>query len=180
MTLTQEMQRALSNRARAANRRLERATPGQRAYLEKQIEKYHTRERAPGFNVFQQGKAQSEAEYRARMRELDTFMAAKTSTRKGWKSVKKAQVEAAGKTLREKQGYNLTDNELALILEEIDTGHGSADFYKALANVEINKAAAGDRWTPNAETISAALAERRSAQERAEMLIKARSEKKGS
>lgn len=177
MALTREMQRALANRARAANRRLERATPGQRAYLEKQIAKYHVRERGTNI-VFKQGKAMSEAEYRARMRELDTFMAARTSTRRGWDQMKREQVESAGATIRG-QGYDITDDELAIILEEIDDGHGSAAFYKALANVEIGKELAGDTWTPSREQISNALNERRSAQQRTEMLLKMRQKNGG-
>lgn len=208
MALTQEMQRALANRARAANRRLERASEGQRAYLEKQIAKYHVRERGANI-VFKQGKAASEAEYRARMRELEKFMSARSSTIKGWREIKAANVSAAGETLREKQNYNITDDELAIILEEIDEGHKSKEFYSALANVEISKANA-DRayrealadeieklvdegltlekatekaeekikpqsyWGASADEIRNAINERRSAQQRAEMLLKMR------
>lgn len=200
MALTQAMLKDFVNLARAANRRLERATPGQRMYLQQKIAKYHTRERAPGINVFSQAKPKTEAEYRSRMKELEQFMGAKTSTKKGWQAVKKAQVSAAGKTIRA-QGSNLTDEELASILQEIDEGHRSAEFYKALANVEIVKREAeqkleadkeearakgmsekeiekkfkyADYWTPSDEAISNAINSRRSAQERAEHLIKLR------
>ena len=172
MPVTAEQQKSLAKLARAANRRLERATKGQRAYLEKQIAKYHTRERAEGFYVFQQGKAGSEAEYRARMRELDTFMAARTSTRKGWDLIKKEQVEAAGDTIR-RGGSNITDKELALVLDEIGKGHSSADFYKALANVEISKRT-DDSWTPSRENIRESINERRTAQERTALLLQLR------
>ena len=74
MAVTSVQQKMLAATARRANRRLERATPGQRAYLEKQIKGYHTRTRESGARVFQQGKAGSETEYRARMRELRRFL----------------------------------------------------------------------------------------------------------
>lgn len=173
MPVTAAQQKELAGLARAANRRIERATPGQRSYLESQISKYHVRQRDSGMTVFQQGKAKSEAEYRARMRELEAFMNAHTSTRKGWDKVKQEQVEAAGKTLRD-EGADISDDELALILEEIGEGHSSAEFYKALANVEISKAAAGDSWTPNRDAIRNALETRRSDQERTLALLAAR------
>lgn len=172
MAITNEQQKALANLARAANRRLERAPAGQRAYLERQISKYHIRERGAGI-VFKQGKAKSSAEYRVRMRELEKFMSAKSSTRRGWDAMKKAQVSAAGETLR-RGGSNLSDDELATILEELDEGHSSAEFYKALANVEIAKSAAGASWEPTDETIKTAINERRSAQERTEALLRSR------
>ena len=171
MAITSAQQTALAKLARAANRRLERAPEGQRAYLERQIAKYHTRQRGE-MTVFSQGKAKSEAEYRARMRELEAFMQAKTSTRTGWKAVKKQQVQAAGDTLRS-QGADISDEELALVLEEIGEGHSSAEFYKALANVEIAKQS-DDDWTPSRDSIRDALNARRTAQERTQALIKAR------
>lgn len=173
MPLTQSMIKELTNLARAANRRIERATPGQLRYLQSKITKYHVRERKPGFNVFSQAKPKNMAEYYSRMKELNNFMAAKTTYKKGWEAVKRAQVASAGKTLRA-EGTNITDDELALILMEIGEGHRSAEFYKALDNVEISKRAAGDKWTPSAEAISDAINTRRSAQERAKLLIKLR------
>lgn len=176
MALTQEMQRELAARARAANRRIERATPGQRSALEHYTRQYHTRQRANGMIVFQQGKAKTEAEFKARMRELDLFMGTAEnptiSTRAEWERVKAANVKAAGETLRE-DGADITDEELAAVLAELGDG-STADFYKALANVEIAKASAGEGWSPTRENIHAAVTARRSAQERATALIKAR------
>lgn len=181
MALTKEMQRELAARARAANRRIERATEGQRKALEHYTRQYHTRQRANGMYVFQQGKAKTEAEYRARMRELDLFMGSAEqptiSKRSEWERVKRENVKAAGETLRE-DGSSITDEELATLLEELDGG-GPAEFYKALANVEIAKDRAGDNWSASAEAIREAIAARRSAQERVEMLIKARAGKTG-
>lgn len=203
MALTQAMIKDFVNLARAANRRIERATPGQQAYLQQKIAKYHIRARITperAINVFSQAKPKTEAEYRTRLKELEKFMGAVTTKRTGWEAVKRAQVSGAGKTLRA-QGSNLTDEELATILQEIDEGHSSAEFYKALANVEIakreaeqkleaDKAAAraqgmsekeikkkfkyADYWTPSASVIYQAINERRSAQERVEHLINLR------
>ena len=176
MALTAEMQRELASRARAANRRLERATEGQRAALEHYTRQYHTRVRDNGMIVFQQGKAKTEAEYKARMRELDLFMGTAEdptiSKRSEWERVKKENVRKAGDTLRE-GGADITDDELAVILEETEGG-STADFYKALANVEIAKNSGDSEWTPSREKIKEAITARRSAQERATALIKSR------
>jgi hypothetical protein len=169
MPVTAQQQKLLAATARRANRRLERATEGQREYLEYQIRKYHTRTREGGARVFQQGKAGSEAEFKARMRELRLFLGeerdpetgepiVKTSTRKGWESLKSQQVAAAGETLRgEKNGYTITDAELAALLEEV--GHGKkedkfAKMYAALGNVEAARQAAGRELT-EAEVLAA-------------------------
>lgn len=174
MPLTQSMIKEFTNLARAANRRLERATSGQRSYLQSKISKYHIRERKPGVTVFSQAKPKTMAEYHSRMNELKAFMGAATSTRKGWEAVKRAQVSAAGKTLRA-EGSNITDEELAIVLEEIGGGHSSAEFYKALANVEISKREHPDYWVnADRDKILEAINERRSAQERAKLLIKLR------
>lgn len=177
MAITKEMQKELAGLARAANRRIERADPGQRDALMNQIKGYHVRERSSGLTVFEQGKAKSEAEYRARMKELKMFMKAKTTTRTGWKEIKSKAVKEAGKTIRA-EGSDLTDEELNNILQEIDKGHSSAEFYKALANVEIAKGKAGDKWEPDPEAIRKAVNTRRSAQKRTEMLLKIREQRR--
>lgn len=179
--ITEQAQKALAALARAANRRIERATEGQRKALEHYTRQYHTRERANGMIVFQQGKAKTEAEYKARMRELELFMgSAKQPTiskRSEWERVKRENVKAAGETLRG-DGSSITDEELATLLEELDGG-GTAEFYKALANVEIAKERAGENWSASPEAIRDAISARRSAQERVELLIKARAGKTG-
>lgn len=150
MAITDAMQRELARVARAANRRLERASEGQRAALDYYLRGYHTREGARG-TVFQQGRAKTEREYRARMAELEAFMSGESTTRRGWKELKEENISKAGETLRGR-GYDLKDEELAQIL--IETGGakkvGKA-FYKALNNVQAarNKKAksAGDDFT---------------------------------
>lgn len=178
MTLTAEMQHELANLARAANRRIERATPGQRQALEHYLKGYHTRERDNGMRVFQQGKAKSVSEYKQRMKELRKFMGTEEeptiSRRSEWEKVKREAVEKAGETIR-KQGYNITDDELSNILQEAHLAD-STEFYKALANVEISKNEAGDFWNATRNEIAKALESRRTAQERAEALIRSRKE----
>lgn len=178
MPLTKAQQAELAKLARAANRRLERATEGQRSYLEYQIRKYHTRTREGGAVVFQQGKASTTAEYRARMRELNRFMGydekeVRSSYRKGWESMKTEQVAKAGETLRSK-GRDITDEELAQVLKELDAKNKDATLYSALTHVELAKAEAGDAWEPSADAIRDALADKRSAQDQAERLLRLR------
>lgn len=178
MAVTSAQQKELAKLARAANRRLERATEGQRSYLEYQIRKYHTREREGGERVFMQGKASTTAEYNARMRELRRFMGydekkVRSSYRKGWESMKSEQVAKAGETLRGVK-VDITDEELALILEELDAKNKDATLYDALVNVELAKEEAGDMWEPSADAIQAALADKRDDQEKAERLLRLR------
>ena len=182
MPVTKEQQKELARLARAANRRLERATEGQRAYLEYQIRKYHTRERESGMRVFQQGKASTTAEFNARMRELRRFMGyddkqVRSSYRKGWEQMKAEQVAAGGAKLRGIK-VNITDEELALILQELDAKNKDATLYDALVNVELAKEEAGDKWEPSQEAIQTALAEKRDDQEKTERLLRLREENK--
>lgn len=177
MAITSEMQRELAKKARAANRRLERASEGQRRALEYYIRGYAVRQRGE-YIIFQQGKAKSEAEYKKRMQELEDFMQAESSTKKGWKALKERQVRAAGETLRD-EGSNLTDDELANVLIELNRdgdSKGGSDviFQAAVQNVEIAKRKAGKNWTGSDQQIRDAINSRRSAQERVQTLLKLR------
>ena len=120
MAISKEQQKELANMARRANRRLERATEGQRRALEYYLRGYTTREGKDG-TVFKQGSAKTEAEYKKRMTELESFLGSKDdpriSTRTEWERVKRQNVELANIKLKEK-GYDFTDDELAAILEE--------------------------------------------------------------
>ena len=79
MALTREMQKELTMFARRMNRRIERASEGQRRSLEYNIRGYTTRQRSSGITVFSQAKAKTEQEYYKRMKELKAFEQAKTS-----------------------------------------------------------------------------------------------------
>lgn len=186
MAITSEMQRELVNLARAANRRIERATEGQRNALEYYLRGYHTRKRDNGMIVFQQGNAKTEREYKARMKELKRFMEGDPkekdeeykpiSTRAGWEKLKKENVAKAAETLRA-AGNDITDEELEMILiegAEEDIGGSDPVMLAAVQNVQIAKAEAGEKWTPSPEAIRAAIDQRRSDQERVEQLIRTR------
>lgn len=166
--ITAAQQKELAYLARAANRRLERAPEGQRRSLEHNIKNYHTREGSRGL-VFQQGKAKTESEYRQRMAELKKFMAAKTSTRSGWEQLKKENMGKAQASLSD-MGYDITDEELAIILEE--EGGGGKAFYKALENVQAAKGPENKELTP--EEVKEAIYQRRSDYEATLAAIKAR------
>ena len=172
MAVTEALQKQLESMARKANQRLERASEGQRGALQHYMRKYHTRNREGLGLVFQTGKAKTDAEAKSRIRELEAFLASKTSTRSGWEQLKKESIEKAGETIRG-QGSDITDEELAQILTEIGEGHSSSEFYKALANVEIAKRESPD-WAPSADKIAEAINARRSAQERTQLLIEKR------
>lgn len=153
MTITKEMQKELAKKARAANRRLERASEGQRRALEHYTKGYHTFSTAKG-DRFRQGKAKTEAEYRQRMEELEDFLSGETSTRKGWEALKKRNVEAANKKLKQ-MGYEFTDEELANVLEE--GRPKDANFYHVLNIVQAYRNAGAEL---DDETIIEALTSR--------------------
>ncbi len=140
MAISKEQQRELKNLARAANRRLERASAGQRKSLEYNIKGYNVREGKYG-KAFSQAAAKTEREYKQRLAELEKFMSAQTSTRKGWESLQRSNIEKATGTLSE-MGYDVTEDELEAILKEVGGAKGG-QFYKALENVQAFKEETG-------------------------------------
>lgn len=139
MAISDQMQRELAKLARAANRRLERADKNQRAALDYYLRKYHTRQGAHG-TVFQQGKAKTEREYRARMKELERFMGTEDnptiSAKKRWEAVKQSNLEAGIEKLQGK--YDLPDEVLAqVIMETGGKKKAGKTFYTALNNVMV-------------------------------------------
>ena len=168
MPVTKQQQVALTKLARAANRRLERATEGQRKSLEHNIKGYHTREGSRGI-VFQQGKAKNEREYRQRMAELQAFMQAKTSKRRTWEELKKSNIQKAQESLTN-MGYDVTDDELEIILQE--TGGSSRAFYRALENVQATKEGPDDELS--ADDVRKAINERHTDYEATLQMIRKR------
>lgn len=126
---------------RKANRRLERASEGQRKAMEYYFRKYHMRETAEGEKRFSGTKPETAGELRLRTAELEDFIRAETSYRAGWKALKAANVAKANIKLTNEKGYTFTDRELATIMEEYgDTkGEKHEGFYAALANVQAAK-----------------------------------------
>ena len=144
MAITAKQQRELANLARKANRRLERASEGQRAALEHYIKGYTTREGTHGLS-FSQAKANSEAEYRKRMKELGDFLGTKEkptiSLKSEWNRVKNLSIKHAKSTLDEK-GFNITEKELSAVLQE--TRPTKDNFYHVLELMQVAKNSGAD------------------------------------
>lgn len=174
--------------ARRMNRRIERASEGQRRSLEYNIRGYTTRQRSSGITVFSQAKAKTEQEYYKRMKELKAFEQAKTSTRAGWKRLKRSNVEKAAQTFRDDGGYDITDDELEIILEELEAQELSKGkrnrigtppaLMEAITNVEIAKSQLGDSWEETIDNIRSAINQKRSDFQRTKMLLELRKRKK--
>ena len=121
--ITREQIKEIRTLTRRANRRIERATPGQRSALNYYVNKATG---ADKFSASTKGLTQEQAA--AKLRDLETFLNSPSSTRKGWDRIKEENVRKANETLSE-EGYDLTDEELAEILEQIDTKN-KKDYYR--------------------------------------------------
>ena len=155
---------------KTANERLRSATAGQRSYLEYQVNK------ATGAKKFSgRTKGMSYVEAKHQLEKLQRFLDAKTSTKTGWKALKKQQLQAANKRWKS-WGYNLTDNELALILQQVDTKDKTA-YYQAVDKVQAAKFMGGG-YELDDNAIAAAIDEKISEQQAAQGLIKARGKSK--
>lgn len=184
--ITREQIKEIRTLTRRANRRIERATPGQRKALEYYIKKYTG---ATKFSAATKGLTGEAAA--KKLADLNRFLAGESSTRRGWDRLKQKNVENANKKLR-KQGYNLTDEELAELLEQIDTKNRN-DYYKAVNLVEAAKLEAiakqeaaeqegeeleaGTGWEGSSEDIAAAIAEKVTYQEALAKAIMARNKR---
>lgn len=118
----------LDKLAKKANQRLASMKEGQ-----KQAVEYWTKG-----EKFSRAVPKSRAEYNQRMRDVERFLAAESTTRRGWEKIKKTAVESAGRTLRTDRKYNLTDQELANIFKEVDK-KSQRQLYKILDIVQAKK-----------------------------------------
>ena len=168
--ITREQIKEIRTLTRRANRRIERATPGQRSALNYYVRKVTG---ANKFSASTKGLTQEQAA--AKLRDLETFLNSPSSTRKGWDRIKKENIRKANETLSE-EGYNLTDEELAEILEQIDT-RNKKDYYKAINLVSAAKLEAGAGWEGSSEDIAEAIGEKVTYQEALERAILARNER---
>lgn len=151
--ITKEQKQQIRTLTRRANRRIERATEGQRAALEYYVNK------ATGADKFSATtKGLSAEQAAAKIRDIERFLAGESSTRKGWDKIKEENVRKANETLRS-QGYDLSNEELAEILEQVDTS-SKKDFYKAINLVEAKKIEEGEGWEGSPDEITAAIAEK--------------------
>ena len=147
--MTKQQQSEIKLLTRRANRRLERATSGQRKALEHYIGKEK-------FSASSKGLTYAEAQ--AKIEKLNRFLSGESSTRKGWDALKARQVAKANKAWG-KMGYNLTDEELANILIQVDTDNHQ-DYYRAVNLVQAAKDEAeltGEDWYGSEDAVEALL-----------------------
>lgn len=135
---------------RLANRRIERAEGGQRSYLEYWVNQMTG---AKQFSASTKGLTFEQAQ--AKLNELYKFTSYKGSTKKGWEELKKLSVEKTREKL-DLMDYDLTDEELADILEQLDSKKRK-DFYLAVNKVQAAKDAAGSEWSGSADEIADAV-----------------------
>ena len=144
--MTKEQQSEIKLLTRRANRRLERATPGQRKALEYYIGKEKFSAASKGFTY---------TEAQAQIEKLNRFLSGSTSTRKGWDALKARQVSKANKEWG-RMGYDLTDEELANVLIQVDTDNHQ-EYYRAVSLVQAAKDEAeltGTDWYGSEKAVS--------------------------
>lgn len=135
MDATRQQKEAIKKLTRRANRRIERASKGQAKALEYYVMKMTG---AKKFSAASKGLSYEEAALK--LKQLDKFLGAKSTTITGWREIKKKNVEKANETLSD-MGYDLTDDELSEILVQIESGD-TKEFYRA---VNLVQAAKGSR-----------------------------------
>lgn len=170
--ITKEQYQALDTLAKRANQRLASMKEGQRQAVE-----YYTRG-----EKFSRAVPKSKAEYNQRMRDVERFLSAKQTTRRGWEQIKKTAVESAGQTLRSDRKYDLTDQELANIFKEVEK-KSQKQFYKILDIVQAKKydaEAKGQTFDNDAlqQAINQAVASHMSAADAIKRKTKAKNRKK--
>lgn len=165
--ITKEQKQQIRLMTRRANRRIERATEGQRSALEYYINKATG---ADKFSAATKGLTAEQAE--AKIKILDRFLHSDSSYRTGWDRIKAENVKKANETLKT-QGYDLTDEELAEVLEQVDTS-SKKDFYKAINLVEAKKIESGESWEGSPDEITSAITEKITYQRALEKALEAR------
>lgn len=172
--ITKEQKEKIRQLTRQANRRIERATPGQQKYLSQYVRRLTGG--AEKFSSKYAGLTQQQAA--AKIEKMERFLSHKmTTTRKGWEAIKNKGLKEAGKTWRDKKGYNITDEELADIIEQIDSSNHE-EYYRAVNLVEAAKEEAGDDWKGTEEEILEAIRQKISGDEALEMALQAQEARK--
>lgn len=136
---------------RLANRRIERAEGGQRRYFDYWLKKMTGDTK---FSAATKGLTFERAQ--AKLHQLYKFIDYAGSTKKGWEELKRISVERARQKL-DLMDYDLTDDELADLLEQLDSDNRN-DFYLAVNKVQAAKDAAGSEWSGSADEIADAVA----------------------
>lgn len=168
MIISPELYAELRRLTRAAQRRMERATPGQRRALEFYVEQ------ATGEKKWSSAaKDMTTQQANARIQQLRKFLGYDamnrpveqvTSSRRGWEAIKTSNVAKANATFaRRRAGHNITDEEMAEIL--IQLGDPSKkEFYHAVNKVQAMKGYMGKKWKGDSGDIARALEQKWSAQ----------------
>lgn len=169
MNITPQQAADIRKLTRRANRRIERATGGQESYLQSMVKRSTGAEK---FSAATKGLTYEQAS--KKLEELNRFLRAKTSTITGWKEEKKRNVEKGAESLG-RQGYDLTDQEFAEILKQIDSKN-KQELYSAINKVQAAKVRMGDEWAGSSQQIADAIAEKISFQQALEEAIAARPE----
>lgn len=152
MKISPEQIADIKKLVRAANRRIERATGGQASYIESYVKRVTGG--SEKFSAAYKGLSAAEASKKIEM--LERFMSKKeTTTKTGWKEFKKESIRKSNAALSE-MGYDLTDEELAEILEQIDAG-SNEEFYRAINLVTAKKVEEGRSWDPTADKVAEAI-----------------------
>ena len=169
MKISKELYAELRRLTRAAQRRMERATPGQRRALE-----FYVKQATGSTKWSSSAAGMSTQQANARIQQLRKFMGYNeqnkqveqvTSTRKGWEAIKESNVAKANATFgKRRAGHNLTDDEMAEILMQLGDPT-KKEFYHAVNKVQAMKGYMGEKWKGDANDISKALAQKWSAQD---------------
>ena len=167
MTITSIQKQLIRTLVRRANRRIERATPGQRSSLEWYVNQVTG---AKKFSAAVKGLTGEQAA--AKIKTIQRFLSSDVTTRKGWDRIKRENVRKANQTLSE-EGYDLTDEELAEILEQIDT-ENKKEYYRAINLVEAKKIQEGESWEGSSEEIIKAIAQKATYQQALTKALQAR------
>lgn len=169
--ITKEQRSQIALLTRRANRRIERAAekaPGQARYLEQYVRRMAGADR---FSAATKGLTYEQAA--AKLAELESFLShEKTTTRRGWEETKMKGVEKATATWQE-MGYDITDEEMADILKQIDA-KSKAEYYRAVNLVVAAKEEMGEEWEGTSAQIKEAISEKVSVQQALERGLKAR------
>lgn len=160
--VTKDQTALIRRLTRRANRRIERAKGGQKTYLESIV--------AGGkFSAATKGMTQQQAA--AQIRRLERFLNRMSTTRLGWDWIHKEIVHKAAQTLG-RQGYTITDEELAEILIQVDASD-KTEYYRVINIVEAKKRT-DPEWEGTAANIRSAIEETISAQQAFERVIASR------
>lgn len=158
---TREQMQLIRTLTRRANRRIERATEGQRKALISYA----------GGQKFSAAAAKlSEREAAKQIEKLNRFLESETTTRRGWEAVKSDIVSKTAETFRNR-GYDLTDAEISEILIQLKNAKNQ-DFYRAVDLVQARKA--GKRYKGTADEISKIINTKYTAQQALQKSEKAR------